>query len=247
MSKRPNVQVCSDKAKISAVSTKFIAAASNAATKDHGAFYVAISGGSLPKLIAPGLITAAKEKHVDFSKWHMFFVDERFVPLKHEDNNFRACHEALLSKVPIPPAQIYPMDTTLDTVEAAATAYEKKLATVVKTKTDEGRPKLDLVMLGMGPDGHTASLFPGHPLLRETKRFVSSLKDSPKPPGSRVTLTMPAINSAEKVMFVAAGASKAPVLPVAVGKCEDKIPASQVTGLRREILWVVDTPAASKM
>jgi len=245
--KGPNIKVCADATEIADVSAKFITKISNAAIKDHGAFYVAISGGSLPKLIAPGLVEAAEGKTIDFSNWHVFFADERFVPLDHEDNSFRACNEALFSKVPVPASQIYAVDTKLETVEEAAAAYEKQIATVVEVSTADGKPQLDLVMLGMGPDGHTASLFPGHELLQESERLVRSLTDSPKPPSSRVTLTLPAINSAEQIMFVAAGASKASVLPVAVGKPDPKIPASQVRSARGEVLWVVDKPAAADM
>ena len=195
------VHVADTKDNVGVLSGAFVAEASAKAIAKHGRFVVAISGGSLPKLLASGIVD---NKSVEFSKWHVFFADERIVPLDHEDSNFLGCNENLFSKVNIPRDQIYTVDANLSPDECAA-QYE---AALLKA-TGSDKPVFDLILLGMGPDGHTASLFPGHPLLNENKKWVASIVDSPKPPPKRITLTLPTIRLANQIAFVAAGDGKA--------------------------------------
>lgn len=180
----------------------FILAAQTAAIAKHGQFTVALSGGSLPNNLVP----LAKVDGIQWDKWAVFFADERIVPLDNAESNYAACAKAFLAHVPIKPEQVHPLnaklfrswtvtDPLVQPADAAGSAeeaqeiaddYAKQIAEVFKT-TDT--PSFDLILLGMGPDGHTCSLFPGHPLLDEKSVTVAKILDSPKPPPRRVTLT----------------------------------------------------------
>jgi len=192
-----------------------VAAVANEAVAARGRFVVAFAGGSLPKQLCPGLI--ALSDSIDFSKWHVFFGDERFVSRDHEESTWKVFNEMLFSKVAIPADQIYTLHDLPEgtTLEAAGAWYEECL---IKYR-EEGAtsPALDLIFCGMGPDGHTCSLFPGHPLLEVQDKLVAIITDSPKPPPERVTITFPVIQSARMVMFVAVGAGKADMLPLILG------------------------------
>ncbi|KAF7149128.1 hypothetical protein RHSIM_Rhsim03G0213000 [Rhododendron simsii] len=186
----------------------------------RGAFTVVLSGGSLIKSLRK-LVEAPYIDTVEWSKWHVFWVDERVVPKDHEDSNYKLAYDGFLSKVPIPPGNIYTINDALS-AEGAADDYETCLKHLVKTNIIDvsqatGLPKFDLMLLGMGPDGHVASLFPRHPLVRADKQWVAFIKDSPKPPPERITFTFPVINSSANIALVAAGAGKAKVVNEALG------------------------------
>ncbi|DBA03178.1 TPA: hypothetical protein N0F65_003898 [Lagenidium giganteum] len=205
----------------------------------NGRFTLALSGGSLPKILNKGL--QAIQGDVEFSKWHVYFADERCVSLDNDDSNYKACKEALFDHVSIPANQIYKIDASLSP-DAAADDYAKKLAQIWGTSL----PQFDLILLGMGPDGHTCSLFPGHPLLEEQTRFVASIHDSPKPPPQRITLTYPVVNNAVNVAFVATGASKAPLMPHMIGlePRTPSLPAARVRAIG-SLFWFIDDEAAA--
>ncbi|KAF8973781.1 6-phosphogluconolactonase [Flammula alnicola] len=187
----------------------FITKAQKESIDKKGRFTIAVSGGSLPNMLK-GLIG---NHHIKWNHWQVYYVDERVVPLNHPDSNHHACTEALFSKVPIPAENIHAIDPTLLTdLEELSDAYEKLLIHEFAQKDAARFPVFDLILLGMGPDGHTASLFPGHELLTEEDRWVAYVEDSPKPPPQRITLTYPVINHAARVAFVASGAAKADVL-----------------------------------
>eukprot|EP00510_Aplanochytrium_minuta_P006384 CAMPEP_0184011858 /NCGR_PEP_ID=MMETSP0954-20121128/4060_1 /TAXON_ID=627963 /ORGANISM="Aplanochytrium sp, Strain PBS07" /LENGTH=251 /DNA_ID=CAMNT_0026291721 /DNA_START=208 /DNA_END=963 /DNA_ORIENTATION=+ len=215
-------------------------------------FLVALSGGSLPKLLAAGLL--AHTDKIDFSKWHVFFADERYVAHTHEDSNLLACKEAFLDKVPIPQDNIYGIDMSKSLAESAL-AYQEDLSRVSGIDPTSSKvPRFDLVLLGMGPDGHTCSLFPGHSLLDESKLWVASIDDSPKPPPQRITLTYPVLDNAKNVFFLAAGSSKAEVLPKVTVSLEElekmgssALPAARVRPENGNLIWFVDDAAAAKL
>lgn len=218
-----------------------IAACAAEAIAARGRFTVAISGGSLPKLVFPALI-AAVPRH-QWAGWHIFWADERMVPPTHTSSNFRLAWEMLLAHVSIPPKQIFPLDTTLPAAEAAR-KYQKIIETTVGNP-----PKFDVILLGMGPDGHTASLFPGHPLLSETARRVAPIVDSPKPPPKRVTLTLPELNRARCVFFIVTGGGKADILPRVLSPRPNDapLPATMVHPPENAVRWYLDTAAAGKL
>jgi 6-phosphogluconolactonase len=153
-----------DGSEIGAAVAQYVSELATAAIAANGKFTIALSGGSMPKVLGQGLPGLKME----WDKWHVFFSDERCVALDHDDSNYKACAEHFLSKVPIPAEQIYCLDPTLaDKPEEAAADYAQKMQSVFG---DDGT--FDLILLGMGPDGHTASLFPGHALVNESSKYV---------------------------------------------------------------------------
>ncbi|KAI0082221.1 6-phosphogluconolactonase [Panus rudis PR-1116 ss-1] len=223
----------------------FIIKAQKESIEKKGRFTVAVSGGSLPQQLN-GLIG----KHgVKWDKWQVFYADERVVPLDHEDSNHRLCVDSLFSKVPIPQENIHTIDYSLkDDLEELADAYEKELIKEFANKDAARFPVFDLILLGVGPDGHTASLFPGHALLSEEDRWVAYITDSPKPPPQRITLTYPVINHAARVAFVVSGESKADILKTVLDNPEAGLPASRVRPVSPgQVYWFVDDNASSKV
>ncbi|KAG7099430.1 hypothetical protein E1B28_001281 [Marasmius oreades] len=210
-----------------------------------GRFTIALSGGSLPKMLR-GLIGNPATK---WDKWQVFYADERAVPLDHPDSNHNLCTQDLFSKVPIPKDHVHTIDVSLlDDLEELSDAYEKELIREFAQKDAARFPVFDLILLGMGPDGHTCSLFPGHELLAEEDRWVAYLEDSPKPPPKRITLTYPVINHAAKVIFVATGEGKAEVLSKVLDRPEEGLPASRVKpAFPGQVYWFIDAPAAAKL
>lgn len=213
-----------------------IAQKSSEAIKDHGFFTVGFSGGSLPKIVSPGLLS----QKIDFSKWRVFFCDERYVPISDPDSNYQAVKQHFLDKASVGEVLIINPDIALD---EAAKDYESRLKSWY---SGNDLPSLDMLLLGMGPDGHTCSLFPAHALLEETSRLVAPISDSPKPPPCRITLTYPIINATKCAVFVSTGASKASVLQqVLEGDTAELLPAARVKPACGELHWFVDDAAAS--
>ena len=180
---------------------------------------------------------------------HVFYADERVVPLDHPDSNHRLALEFLFSQVPIPAKNIHPIDVELlNDIEELADAYEKELIREFAQKDSARFPVFDLILLGVGPDGHTASLFPGHELLSENDRWVAYIQDSPKPPPNRVTLTFPVINHAARVAFVATGASKVQILQDILDTPELGLPAARVRPVvPGQLVWFVDDAASASL
>jgi len=204
---------------------------------------------ALRKLAEPPYLEA-----VDWSKWHVFWVDERVVPKDHADSNYKLASDEFLSKVPIPADQVYAINDALSS-EGAAEDYETRLKQLVKdgvieTSTVSGFPKFDLMLMGMGPDGHIASLFPGHPVVNENQKWVTFVKDSPKPPPERITFTFPVINSSAHIALVVTGAGKAGAVHKALSggqKTSDLLPVEMVSLQDGELIWFTDKPAVSML
>ena len=217
-----------------------IAKQSSAAIENHGFFSVGFSGGSLPNIVCPGLLSA----QIDLSNWRVLFCDERYVPLDNKDSNYKAIKEQLLDKTSaVKPENVLAIDSSLP-LDDAAKDYETRLKSWYNGSGD-GIPQLDMLLLGMGPDGHTCSLFPGHPLLLEKSRLVAPISDSPKPPSCRITLTYPIINAAKCVAFVATGSGKAAVLKkVLEGDDEEPLPSARVNPVKGELHWFLDKDSA---
>ena len=197
---------------------KYVLRAQKAAFEHHGSFRVAVSGGSLPKTLAQALLPkgdGTPEDTVDFSKWEIFFADERAVPLNHEDSNYKLLKDELLEKIPssLGTPNVFPIDESqLNDVQELADEYEKKLVSTFAAKDSVKVPVFDLILLGCGPDGHTCSLFPGHELLRETDGWVLCIEDSPKPPPKRITLSLPVVLAGARIAFVATGEGKKEIM-----------------------------------
>ncbi|KAL2271747.1 hypothetical protein VTJ83DRAFT_1118 [Remersonia thermophila] len=215
----------------------------------HGVFKVAVSGGSLPKTLAQALLPppASEADTVKWDRWEIFFADERAVPLDHPDSNYGLLKAELLDKLPAEAGQptVHPIDVeVLDDTQELADRYEQALVKSFAGRDSVRLPIFDLLLLGCGPDGHTCSLFPGHELLRETTAWVAPIEDSPKPPPRRVTLTLPVVNHAVRVAFVATGGSKAEVMKRIFDADGDGLPCALVNeGTGERCSWFVDNDA----
>lgn len=212
------------------------------AKKDR--FDVAISGGSLAKTMASGLVG---NPHAKVSKWNVWLADERIVKNDHADSNFGAFDKDFLSKLPADqrPVVFALNDTDFDVDSTPSAEFAKEYqARLVKHLGPD--PVLDLIYLGMGPDGHNCSLFPGHRLLEERELFVSSLDDSPKPPPRRITLTKRALANADHLVFVTTGSSKNEAIKGVFVKNDPALPSYQVNELaKNEVVWFCDADAVA--
>ena len=208
----------------------------------RGQFTVAFSGGSLPSTVGSALTSPSSSLALapTIARWQIFFADERLVPLEDSESNYAVTKKAFLQHFPsIPSAHIHTLNPSLihSPTEAAA-AYQTSILSVVPDAT------LDLILLGIGPDGHTCSLFPGHPLVNETALLVASITDSPKPPPQRITMTLPLVNKARHAVFVVTG-DKADALHGALEVPDKKLPSGLVEA--ENTAFFVDTTAASKL
>lgn len=213
----------------------------------RGRFTVALSGGSTPKAIFALLARDYANGHaLPWGKIHIFFGDERHVPPDHADSNFRTANENLLSKVPIPAANVHRIEGERDAADAAA-RYEAGLRSTFGNSSGPV-PRFDLIMLGMGADGHTASLFPGSTALHERQALVCATWVE-KFQGRRITFTFPLINAAACVMFVAGGADKATMLRHVLrgDPSGQAYPAQQIRPANGRLLWLLDEASASAL
>jgi 6-phosphogluconolactonase len=218
MGKQPNLYAFHSVDALAPALRSYIIQAQNAGLNRHGLFKIAVSGGSLPKTLAQSLLAPATgpDDVLRFDKWEIFFADERAVPLDHPDSNYALLKSELLDKIPAdlgPAPVVHTIDTAhLDDVQELADQYEQLLVQSFANRDSVKLPIFDLLLLGCGPDGHTCSLFPGHPLLREGAAWVAPIEDSPKPPPKRITLTLPVVTHAVKVAFVATGGGKKEIM-----------------------------------
>ncbi|XP_058080198.1 probable 6-phosphogluconolactonase 2 isoform X2 [Magnolia sinica] len=199
------------------------------------------------------LCEAPYNRTVDWAKWHIFWVDERVVAKNHTDSNYKLAKDGLLSKVPVVPGHVYSINDNVS-AEEAASEYEFVLRQLVRSRTvsvseSSDCPKFDLILLGMGPDGHVASLFPHHAALSEKDEWVTFITDSPKPPPERITFTLPVINSASNVAVVVTGSSKAEAIHLAIDDVASDcaLPARMVRPANGKLVWFLDRSAASKL
>jgi 6-phosphogluconolactonase len=202
---------------------------------------VAISGGSTPRRLYELLGVAPYRDQVDWQKVHFFWVDERCVPKEDEASNFKIAFDRLLSKVPIPNENIHRIKSEEDP-EKAARDYEGDMK---KFFGASGLPVFDLVLLGMGEDGHTASLFPGSKSLQERARLAVPVYLGGSY-GNRITLTLPVLDNAAQILFLVAGSSKATVLSeiLSDGKRKGEFPAERIRPVKGRVIWLIDREAA---
>ena len=212
-----------------------------AEASDKPSFAISLSGGSTPKRLYETLANPPFRDRFPWDKTQWFFGDERFVPADDKDSNFRMVREAMLSKVPVPRANIHAFDTSAPTPEEAALRYDAMLKHIYGSETLEPtRPLFDVTLLGLGPDGHTASLIPGQPVLEERTAWVAAVAEGR--PEARLTLTYPALEASGAIAFLVTGTDKAEMLAHVRSGAED-VPAGR---LRSEAAahWFVDRAAA---
>jgi 6-phosphogluconolactonase len=221
---------------------EFFVKAARDAISNRGRFSVALSGGQTPKRVYQLLASPHLNTQVDWTKLHLFFGDERAVPPDHPDSNYQMVRDALLSHVPLPTENVHRIRGEL-TAHDAALEYEKELRDFFQSKE---WPAFDLVFLGLGEDGHTASLFPNTEALQDkhswvAANWVESLKTW------RLTLTVPAINHAHDIAFLVTGAGKAERVAEVVNGIQDtrRLPAQLITPLAGNLLWFLDKQASA--
>jgi 6-phosphogluconolactonase len=188
-------------------------------------------------------------QRIDWSKVHLFWGDDRYVPEDDDERNDKQARAALLDHIDIPSSNVHAMPASdgefASDLAAAALAYEQVLA--ANAEPGDPTPNFDVHLLGMGPEGHINSLFPDTPAVRETTRMVVSVEDSPKPPPQRITLTLPAIQRSREVWLMVSGAAKAEAAAAAIGGADPvSVPAAGAVGLETT-LWLLDKEAAAQL
>ncbi len=235
-----DIRVYSDASSLARAAAERFVALAGEAVATRGRFAVALSGGSTPRATYELLASTDFAPRVDWASVHIFWGDERAVPPDHAHSNYHKAREALLDKVPVPRQNAHRIRGELPPAEAAS-AYREELQAVLGT---DGL--LDLVFLGMGTDGHTASLFPGTSALEERERAVAAVYVEPLQ-AWRVTLTLPAINSARHVQFLVTGAAKAGVVQAVLEGSGARYPAQQIRPGSGRLVWMLDAAAASQL
>ncbi len=237
------IRILPDPQALAEAAARHVVERAQTAIRERGRFSIALSGGSTPRDLHLRLARPPLVDQIDWARVHVFFGDERCVPPDDERSNFRMANETLLSRVPIPPEQIHRMRGELPPEEAAAD-YERQLHALFGDEP----PRLDLILLGMGDNGHTASLFPGLSAVREQQRWVVA-EYVAEVSMWRVTLTPVVLNLAREDVFLVAGAAKAEMLrQVLEGPyAPDKLPAQVVRPTLGEVIWMVDAAAAAAL
>jgi 6-phosphogluconolactonase len=208
----------------------------------RGRAHIVVTGGGVGTATLKALAGTPARDAVDWAAVDVWWGDERFLPSGDPDRNETQAREALIDHVPLDPARVHSMPA-----DAAAAAYADELRSQTRPEERLGVPTFDVLMLGVGPDGHVASLFPEHPALHEADRTVVGVRGAPKPPPVRISLTMPVIRSASEVWLLAAGGEKATAVALALsGAGEVAVPAAGAQGTRAT-LWLLDRAAAAKV
>ncbi|WP_186755607.1 6-phosphogluconolactonase [Echinicola salinicaeni] len=237
------INIHKDPAALGEVAAKLFVNSAKAAIEEKGKFTVALTGGSSPVQLYKLLAEEKYKSQVDWDKVFVFWGDERWVPLEDEQSNAGMAYDTLLNHVPVPKENIYPMWAAGITPEARAAEYEGYLR---KELGEAG--VFDLILLGMGDDGHTASLFPGTEVLEEKEKWVEGYFLKAKDI-HRITLTAPLINKAKKIVFFVFGENKSNALyEVLEGEPNYQLyPSQLIEPLEGELLWLADEAAASKL
>ena len=219
---------------------------SREAVRSRGKCFIALSGGSVLHLLHSGLWLFRQTLDIGWSSWHVFWVDERHVPWNSPDSNYGEAKRLFLDHVPIRKDHIHPVPESPN-VDKAAPAYEECLRKVLPLHGADV-PRFDIVLLGVGEDGHTASLFPGHDALFEDHRLVVPVRQAPKPPPDRVTMTLPMLCAARSIFFCVTGIHKADVVARILANPQpiSALPAQMVHPTDGNLLWMMDREAAHR-
>ena len=216
-----------------------------------GSASLVLTGGGIGIAVLRELASTQTATAVDWRRVDVYWGDERFLPGGHSERNETQAREALLDRVDVDPARVYPMGASGgpwgDDPDAAAHSYEDLLRSQRRPEDHGLAPSFDICCLGIGAEGHVASVFPGSPASYETERAVTAVRGSPKPPPTRITMTLPAIRCATEVWLIVSGPEKAAAVLMALrGAGEVQLPAAGATG-RRRTLWLLDRAAAAKL
>lgn len=237
-----NIHVSKDIKGLSEDFAKWLVSYSNSVLQKQDIFSIALSGGSTPKLLHELLAQEPYKSQIDWSKWHFFMGDERFVPITDDRSNAKMAYETLLNHVPVKADQIHFYITENIKPEESSKVYEALLKEYFAGK----ETGLDLVILGMGDDGHTLSLFPGQPIIHETQKWVDSFWLEAQDM-YRITMTHPVANHAARVAFLVSGEKKIPALREVIKGAynPDKYPSQIIKPNPGELFWFIDEAAAA--
>ncbi|HZA11105.1 6-phosphogluconolactonase [Mycobacterium sp.] len=243
----PTIEKYPDSESLVAAAADRLVDAINSAIRARGRAMIALTGGGT----GIGMLkhVADNGSAIDWSKVHLFWGDERYVPEDDNERNEKQAREALIDRIDIPAANVHAMPASDgefdDDLDAAAVSYDHVLA--ANADPGEPAPNFDVHLLGIGPEGHINSLFPDTPAIREKSRLVLGVEDSPKPPPRRITLTLPAVQRSREVWLMASGDGKADAVAAAVrGADPVDVPAAGATG-REATVWLLDEAAASRL
>ncbi len=242
----PEIKIAADNAALNLMAVQEFCRCAEAAIAARNRFCVALSGGNTPRAVY-SLLAATQRNSLPWDKIYIFFGDERHVPPEHSDSNYRMANESLLSQVPLPQKNLYRVRAELD-AKVAAQEYEDQLREFFQLQDirlqNNDWPRFDLILLGLGNDGHTASLFPGSLALAENTRMVVAnwIKKFNE---YRITFTFPVLNQAAEVLFLVSGESKAQILKDVLNPAgTNTYPSQRVQPENGRLLWIVDQPAA---
>ncbi|MFC1549161.1 6-phosphogluconolactonase [Candidatus Omnitrophota bacterium] len=240
MQENSNIRVFENKESMSEFSFKAWAELSRESVQEKGIFTVALSGGKTPMGFYQRL--SAGREELPWDGTHIFQADERFVPLDHADNNYRMIKETLLDPVGLNTENAHPVPVMAETVKEAADEYQKHIEEFF-TSSEIAEPVFDLIMLGIGDDGHTASLFPGEPTLSGTDRLIIPVEDVVTG-HARISMTLRVINSAKNIIFLVSGKKKAHIVREILVDPEFVLPAAQVLPEKGNLFFFIDREAA---
>jgi 6-phosphogluconolactonase len=241
---KPDIIICRDADELAhKAAEQFIALANDAVTRS-GRFTVALSGGSTPRALYSLLASADYRGQINWRCVHLFWGDERCVPPDHTESNYRMVHEALLSKIQMPPENIHRM-TGEKEPRLAASEYADELRRFFQLSPGQ-LPRFDLILLGLGEDGHTASLFPGTDALRDKEHLVATAYVE-RLKAHRLTITLPVINAGAQVSFLVSGESKSAIVRALLGPDPDttQYPAGKVVPANGKLVWFITQDAGS--
>lgn len=238
------VTVLEDPTDLARKGADFVARSAAASAARDQSFTLAISGGSTPRPMHRMFAQEPYRSLIEWNRVRLFWVDERCVPPDDPESNFGAARKDFLDHLPIPAGQVHPMPWGLEP-EVGASAYEKEIRRAFALDK-AGYPSLDTVVLGMGQDGHVASLFPGSESLNERDRLVLDVRGG-VPEVNRLTLTLPVLNRAKEILFMVSGERKAPVVKALLEDDDADLPAQRVQPLEGRVTWLLDKGAASML
>jgi len=244
----PEIRIFPDSQTWAAAAAEFVHAVGQEAIRSDGRFLIALSGGKTPETLYRALASPSFADRFDWSRTTFFFSDERCVPPDDPLSNYALADKTLFTPLNIAPSQVHRMAGESHDPKAAASEYEQQLRLATKTPP-WAQPSLDLILLGLGEDGHTASLFPGALILRDHQRVIA-VTQSPKDPPTRLTMTLGVINKASVVLFLAIGTGKAGIVRAVLDpktEAERQLPASLVAPEGGRLVWLLDRAAAAEL
>ena len=244
----PDIRIHSDSQAEAEAAAACVLEVGKEAVCANGRFLIALSGGTTPETLYRTLASPAFADRFDWSQAIFFFSDERCVSPNDPRSNYALADKTLFTPLNIRPSQIYRMAGEFSDPQTAASEYEQQLRLATKT-LPLAQPSLDLILLGLGEDGHTASLFPGASILRDHQRAIAATR-SPKDPPNRLTMTLAAINKASVILFLVTGAGKAGVVRAILDpktEAERQLPASLVEPEEGRLIWFLDRAAAAEL